>query len=94
MKHLKRFNTKVNEHNDVDTEYHEDGWSPEYSEWIKDSTSRENTILRGWKFRDMIGKCVDDNCKEIPYEGTEIDKHGIIDDIIDLLEQKYIVKEK
>ena len=61
----------------------------------------EKSILRGWEFRDMIEKCVDDNCREIPrnhsllaYEGTEVDKHGIIDDIIDLLEQKYIVTEK
>ena len=71
MKHLKKFNESIDDFND------------EEPTWNKDLNELK---LRSWEFSDAIGKCIDDNCKEIPYEGTEIDKNGIREDIINWLE--------
>lgn len=38
-----------------------------------------------WWFRDKIRKIVESNCVEVPYEGTEVNKTGIVDGIMDLL---------
>ena len=44
---------------------------------------------RDQKFRDRLQKIVEDNCKKIPYEGTEINKRGIIEDIISYLKDNH-----
>lgn len=38
-----------------------------------------------WLFKDKIAKIVSKNCKEIPYEGTEVDKNSIVEEIMNLL---------
>ncbi len=47
-------------------------------------TSKINTI-ENWDFQDKIRRIIDKNCTEVPYEGTEVDKQGIVDDIAQLL---------
>jgi hypothetical protein len=37
------------------------------------------------EFRSKLEKIINRNCKEIPYEGTEVDKQGILEDVINLL---------
>ena len=38
-----------------------------------------------WQLDSKLEKIVSSNCKEIPYEGTEIDKQGIIDYVKELI---------
>ena len=52
----------------------------------KFSTDENELNPRSWKFSEAIEKCINDNCKEIPWEGTEIDKYGIKEDIINWFE--------
>lgn len=40
-----------------------------------------------WKLRDRIEKIIDSNCREIPYEGTEVNKSSIKEEFINLLEE-------
>lgn len=39
-------------------------------------------------FRKLLQDIVDRNVKTIPYEGDEINKSGIVDDIMDLFKSK------
>jgi predicted site-specific integrase-resolvase len=50
--------------------------------------SEEDIDLRGWEFSRLLENCIQKNCKVIPYEGTEVDKPGIVEDIINALESK------
>jgi len=47
--------------------------------------------MNHWEIRDKIEKIVDENIKEIPYEGTSIEKADLIDDLIELIEE--IIKD-
>ena len=40
-----------------------------------------------WKMIDRIEKMINRNCKEIPWEGTEVDKGQLKQDIMDLIEE-------
>jgi hypothetical protein len=50
--------------------------------------------LHSWEFTDKIEKIINQNCKEIPYEGTEIDKQSLKEDIIQFLEQNYHLQKR
>jgi len=39
-------------------------------------------------FRKKLEDIIDNNCKEIPYEGTEIDKSNIVSEIMSLINTK------
>lgn len=38
-----------------------------------------------WELRSKIEKIVESNVKEIPYEGTEVNKYGIIEEFMELI---------
>lgn len=38
-----------------------------------------------WKIDDYIESIINSNCKEIPYEGTEINKYGIKQSFVEFL---------
>lgn len=40
-----------------------------------------------WKLERKIEKIIDKNCVEYPYEGTEVYKGNIKDEILELIEQ-------
>lgn len=49
-----------------------------------------------YKFIDKIKQIVNSNCKEIPYEGTEVNKESVVSEVCELvnnLEPKEEVKE-
>ena len=41
--------------------------------------------LQSWELNSKIDNIINSNIKEIPYEGTEIDKSGLKEDILELL---------
>lgn len=41
-----------------------------------------------WEFRNKVEKIINDNVKSFPYEGDEINRSGIVEDIIELLSSK------
>lgn len=45
----------------------------------------ESKKLSSWELSSRIDKAIDSNIKEIPYEGTEVDKGGIKDSILELI---------
>lgn len=83
MRHLKKFEENLFPQGGLHDD--DDDFEPE---------EKENLISNGWEFRDMIEKCIEKNCKEIRYEGTEVDKRGILEDIIESLNKKYIISKK
>ena len=42
-------------------------------------------LYNDWELNNAFDKIIDDNCKEIPYEGTEVDHEGIKHDLYDFL---------
>lgn len=40
-----------------------------------------------WEIDTKIEKLIEENCKEIPWEGTEIDKHGLKQSILDFVKE-------
>ena len=46
--------------------------------------------LDRWELEKKIDKIIDENCKEIPWEGTEVDKGQLKQDIMNLIE--YLTK--
>lgn len=36
-----------------------------------------------WQLRSEILDLIDKNCREIPYEGTEVDKYNMADDLVE-----------
>lgn len=48
----------------------------------------EKVDVNSWLFRDKLESILRKNIKEIPYEGTEVDRQAIIDDICELLSSK------
>lgn len=54
--------------------------------------NRSNKSLTKWELESTIEKIIESNITEVPYEGTEVDKRGIKEEIIELitklLEQK------
>jgi hypothetical protein len=95
MKHLKKFNEGWADSGDRydDTTPNKKDYAPgslgdDSDSDFGDIPSNDNELnLRGWKFSDVLDKCISSNVKEIPYEGTEIDKEGIKDSIISWLEE-------
>jgi hypothetical protein len=56
------------------------------SEWVNENgITIELDNVPEWKKRDMVSKIVDKNCKEIPYEGTEINKSAIVEEVLTLM---------
>ena len=52
----------------------------------QDHPSTDNVLnLPQWKLREKVRNIVDSNCKEIPWEGTEVNKSGMVDDILQLI---------
>ena len=47
-----------------------------------------------WKLKDKIEKIVNSHCREVPWEGTEIDKHGIIEAVYALIMEDYVPAKK
>ena len=45
-------------------------------------------IAEDYKLQQELEKIIDNNCVEIPYEGTQVNKDDIIDDIMQLLTSK------
>lgn len=45
----------------------------------------ESGKLSSWELNSKIEKIINSNIKEIPYEGTEVDKHGMRSSILDLI---------
>jgi len=45
----------------------------------------ENEKLSSWELSDRISNIIDSNIKEIPFEGTDVDKQGIRDSILELI---------
>ena len=45
-------------------------------------------IAEDYKLQQELEKIIDNNCVEIPYEGTQVNKYDIIDDIMQLLTSK------
>lgn len=41
-----------------------------------------------WRFWDKVKQIIDKNCKEEPYEGTEVNKNGIVEELKELLTSK------
>ena len=44
-------------------------------------------MKRTWDLEKRIEKIIDSNCKEFPWEGTEVDKGQLKEDILDLIEE-------
>lgn len=44
-------------------------------------------VVNLWEIENKIEKIVNDNCKEIPYEGTEVDKGVIRSAIMNLIQE-------
>jgi hypothetical protein len=38
-----------------------------------------------WELNEKLDKIIEDNIKEIPYEGKEVDNYGLKQDIIDFI---------
>lgn len=55
------------------------------SEWVNENGIKSDNVPE-WKKRDMVTKIVDKNCKEIPYEGTEINKSAIVEEVLSLMQ--------
>ncbi len=49
------------------------------------SVVSESKKLSSWELSSKIDKAITSNIKEIPYEGTEVDKQGIRDSILELI---------
>jgi hypothetical protein len=45
--------------------------------------------MEKWKLRDKLEKFIEDRCEEIPYEGMYIDRHGLVEDLMEWLEKDY-----
>lgn len=45
----------------------------------------ENKRLTSWEIDSRIDKIINSNMKEIPYEGTEVDKYGLRSSILELI---------
>jgi len=59
-------------------------WLVENSkDWVNENDTSDN--VPEWKKRDMVSKIVDMNCKVIPYEGTEVDKSSIVEEVLTLM---------
>lgn len=43
--------------------------------------------MERWQLENRIEKIINRNCVEIPWEGTEVDKSGLREDIIDLIDE-------
>lgn len=39
-----------------------------------------------WEMGNRVEKIIDKNCKEIPWEGTDVDKTQLKEDILELIE--------
>ena len=42
-----------------------------------------------WRLSSDLDTIISKNCKEIPYEGTEVDKQGIKEDILSYLKENH-----
>jgi len=49
--------------------------------------------INSWKLRDDIREIVNKNCEEIEWEGTQVNKGGIVDSIINYLNENNVVKQ-
>lgn len=45
----------------------------------------ESKKLSSWELDSKIEKIINSNIKEIPYEGTEVDKYGMRSSILELI---------
>ena len=43
--------------------------------------------MNRWEIEEKVKKIVENNCKEVPWEGTEVDKCGIVSDVLILIEK-------
>jgi len=57
----------------------------EHQENLNISDVSESKKLSSWELSSKIDKIITSNIKEIPYEGTEVDKQGIRDSILELI---------
>jgi len=57
----------------------------EHQENFNISDVSESKKLSSWELSSKIDKIITSNIKEIPYEGTEVDKQGIRDSILELI---------
>jgi len=57
----------------------------EHQENLNISDVSESKKLQSWELNSKIEKIINSNMKEIPYEGTEVDKYGLRDSILELI---------
>lgn len=43
--------------------------------------------MENWKLEKKIDQIIDDNCKEIPWEGIQMDKYELKQDILELIKE-------
>jgi hypothetical protein len=48
---------------------------------------KQKEIIVDWKTERAIETAIEKNCKEIPWEGTDVDKAGIKEDFIRILKE-------
>lgn len=49
--------------------------------------------LTGWKLRDKVNEILDSNIKEVPWEGLDVNKEGLRQAIIDLVQSQQCKEE-
>ena len=57
----------------------------ESEENLNISDVSESKKLSSWELNSKIEKIINSNMKEIPYEGTEVDKYGLRSSILELI---------
>lgn len=46
---------------------------------------KKHKKLSSWELSSKIDKAINSNMREIPYEGTEVNKQGMIDSILEII---------
>lgn len=44
-------------------------------------------VVNLWETENRVEEIINSNCKEIPYEGTQVDKRAIKGEIMDLIQE-------
>ncbi len=56
------------------------------SEWVNENgITIESDNVPEWKKRDMVRKIVDSNCEDVEWEGTTVNRSGIVEEVLTLM---------
>lgn len=58
-----------------------------FNKFINETSTYNVDLDSDWKLRNALREIVSKNCKEVPYEGTEVDKEEIVNMFLDYLKQ-------